>query len=171
MTNKNKKKDPIIKALLKLSIKITTLCIIIICLFTFVFGIFRIKDASMSPNINAGDLALFYRINSKYIISDVVVFTYKGQTKLARIVALPNDTIAIDEKGIKVNNSGLYEPKIFKDTLPFTEGIKFPITLKNDEYFALIDNRDKGEDSRLFGPIKKSEIKGKIISILRRRNI
>ena len=37
------------------------------------------------------------------------------------------------------------------------------VTLKDDEYFILGDNRLISKDSRYFGPIKDNEIKGKIV--------
>ena len=36
----------------------------------------------------------------------------------------------------------------------------FEITLDDDEYYVLGDNRGKSADSRYFGPIKKEQIKG-----------
>ena len=48
-------------------------------------------------------------------------------------------------------------------------GIKYPVTLAEDEYFILNDYRDDTADSRAYGPIKASAIKGKVIFLLRRR--
>ncbi len=84
---------------------------------------------------------------------------------------MPGDVVNIDEKGLVVNNSHQYEPKIYKETLPFKDGIKYPVKLKENEVFLLADNRDKTFDSRLFGPVEKKYIKGKIFTLLRRRGI
>jgi len=49
--------------------------------------------------------------------------------------------------------------------------VKYPIKLKEGEYFMMSDMRSGAKDSRLFGPVKKEEIKGKVITILRRSSL
>ena len=168
---KQKAKDPVVKALLKLLIKIVSLCLIISFVFTFIFGMYRVTDISMIPNISQGDMILFYRLDKDLAVGETVVYTYKKENRIGRIVAMPGDVVNIDENGLVVNNSHQYEPKIYKETLPFKEGIKYPVKLKENEVFLLADNRDKTFDSRLFGPVDKKYIKGKIFTLLRRRGI
>ena len=172
MTSQNKvNKDPVFKALLKLLIKIVSLLIVIVSIFTFVFGIYRVEDTSMVPNISPGDMILFYRLDKNFIVGETVVYSYHGENKIARVVAMANDEVDINENGLVVNGSVQYEPKIYKETLAFTDGIKFPVKLKDDEYFLLADNRDKAADSRLYGSVDQRLIKGKIFTLLRRRGI
>ncbi len=166
-----KSKDPVAKALLKLSIKIVSLCLIIGFVFSFIFGMYRVSDISMIPNINPGDMILFYRLDKDLVVGETVVYSYNKENRIGRIVAMPGDVVNIDEKGLVVNNSHQYEPKIYKETLPFKDEIKYPVTLKENEIFLLADNRDKTFDSRLFGPVEKKYIKGKIFTLLRRRGI
>lgn len=129
------------------------------------------NDLEMLPNIAPGDLVIYYRLNNKLSVGDIIAYNYKGKEKIARIVAYPNDKVDIDDKGFKVNGGYQYEPKVFKQTLPFTQGIKFPVTLAQDEYFILGDNRDKTVDSRIFGPIKKNQIKGRVMIVIKTRGI
>lgn len=174
ITKKKKKKsskDPVIRATLKLMIKFTSILLVMAFVFTFIFGIYRVNDTSMVPNINAGDMVFYYRLDKKFIVGDTVVYEYNGKKSLGRIVAISGDEVDIDERGFKVNNSNQYEPKIYKETLPFTEGIKFPLKLKEDEVFILADNRENAVDSRLFGAVKAKEISGKIFTLIRRRGI
>lgn len=176
MTKKEKKdkknqKDPVTRALLKLAIKIVSICLVIAFVFTFIFGMYRVNDTSMVPNISPGDMILFYRLDKDFVVGETVVYSYNKENKIGRIVAMPGDVVNIDEKGLVVNNSHQYEPKIYKETLPFTDGIKYPVKLKENEIFLLADNRDKSIDSRLFGPVEKKFIKGKIFTLLRRRGI
>lgn len=176
MTKKEKKdkknqKDPVTRALLKLAIKFVSICLVIAFVFTFIFGMYRVNDTSMVPNISPGDMILFYRLDKDFVVGETVVYSYNKENKIGRIVAMPGDVVNIDEKGLVVNNSHQYEPKIYKETLPFTDGIKYPVKLKENEIFLLADNRDKSVDSRLFGPVEKKFIKGKIFTLLRRRGI
>lgn len=168
---KKNQKDPVTRALLKLAIKIVSICLVIAFVFTFIFGMYRVNDTSMVPNISPGDMILFYRLDNDFVVGETVVYSYKKENKIGRIVAMPGDVVNIDEKGLVVNNSHQYEPKIYKETLPFTDGIKYPVKLKENEIFLLADNRDKSVDSRLFGPVEKKYIKGKIFTLLRRREI
>ena len=55
------------------------------------------------------------------------------------------------------------------ETLPYTEGISFPLTVGEDEYFVLGDNRTNAHDSRIYGTVSKEEIKGTVITLLRHR--
>ncbi|WP_049690589.1 signal peptidase I [Anaerococcus jeddahensis] len=168
---KKNQKDPVTRALLKLAIKIVSICLVIAFVFTFIFGIYRVNDTSMVPNISPGDMILFYRLDKDFVVGETVVYSYNKENKIGRIVAMPGDVVNIDEKGLVVNNSHQYEPKIYKETLPFTDGIKYPVKLKENEIFLLADNRDKSVDSRLFGPVEKKFIKGKIFTLLRKRGI
>ncbi|OFJ66786.1 hypothetical protein HMPREF2852_03315 [Anaerococcus sp. HMSC065G05] len=169
--NKKNQKDPVTRALLKLAIKIVSICLVIAFVFTFIFGMYRVNDTSMVPNISPGDMILFYRLDKDFVVGETVVYSYNKENKIGRIVAMPGDVVNIDEKGLVVNNSYQYEPKIYKETLPFKDGIKYPVKLKENEIFLLADNRDKSVDSRLFGPVEKKFIKGKIFTLLRRRGI
>ena len=164
-------KNPVFYAVLKLLLKLLTILLVIALIFTFIFGAFRIKDATMVPNVNPGDLILYYRLDRKFLVTEVVVFNYKGKNHLARIVAQSGDTVDINENGLVVNGSVQSESKIYKETLAFKEGVKFPLKLKENEYFLLSDNRDKGFDSRIFGAVEKKKIQGKIFTLLRRRGI
>lgn len=164
-------KDPVIQALLKFLFKLVTILLLLVLVFKFVFGIYRVNDTAMVPNVNPGDLIFYYRLDKKYFVGDTVVYNFKGQTKLARIVALPGDKVDVDEHGLKVNGSRQYEPKIFKETQAFKDGVCFPLQLGTDEVFVLADNRDKAADSRLFGALKRSQISGKIFNLIRSRGI
>lgn len=164
-------KDPVFKALVKLLIKLVSVLIAIGFVFGFIFGLHRVDDTYMVPNISPGDMILYYRLDKDFVVGDTVVYSYQGENKIARVVAMANDEVDINEKGLVVNGSVQYEPKIYKETLAFTDGIIFPVKLKEDEFFLLADNRDKAIDSRLFGPVEKKLIKGKIFTLLRRRGI
>ena len=39
------------------------------------------------------------------------------------------------------------------------------------EYFILVDKRESGEDSRYYGMVKEKEIKGSVVTIIRRNNL
>lgn len=46
-------------------------------------------------------------------------------------------------------------------------GVSYPLTLKADEYFILADARGDAKDSRLFGPVSRDHILGRVAFLLR----
>ena len=65
----------------------------------------------------------------------------------------------------------MVETNIFYETYPLDGFTDYPLTLASDECFILADQRKGTEDSRFFGPVKRSEIEGTVISVMRRTNL
>lgn len=140
-------------------------------MFTFVFGIYRCSDAGMNPGIKGGDLLLYYRKEKQYRISDTVILEKEGKVQARRIIAVPGDTVDITEKGLMINGYLQQEKGIYTETVSFLDGIQFPITVGENEYFVLGDNRAGAEDSRIYGTVNQKEIKGIAITLFRRRGL
>lgn len=164
-------KKYLIEDLLFLLLKIAVFAGLIAAMFLIVFGICRCSDNMMSPACKDGDLAFYYRLQNTYQPSDVVVLEKKDETQIRRIIAVAGDTVDLTEEGLKINGHLQQEPEIYKETLPYLEGISFPVTVGQGEYFVLGDNRGNAKDSRIYGTVKQEEIKGIVITLLRRRGI
>ena len=171
LKSKGQREDTVFNAILKLAIKITLVILVIAGVFRFITGVSRIDDIGMTPSINPGDLLVYYRLDKEYAASDVVIFDYKGEKRAARVVAVAGETVDIDDKGLVVNGSRQYEPKVYDDTLAVRDGVDFPLTVKEGRIFIMGDNRRKAADSRLFGAIDIDDTYGKVISVIRRRDI
>ncbi len=130
---------------------------------TFVIG------SSMEPMLSDGDNLivdkLSYRFNEPQRF-DIIVFPFRYAEKtyyIKRIIGLPGETVFIDENGtIFINGEELqesYGKEIIKDPGRAYE----PITLGEDEYFVLGDNRNNSSDSRdpVVGNIHRDEFIGK----------
>lgn len=168
---KQEKKSQIKQKLFFLILKAGAFVIFIAITFFLIFGISRCGDNMMSPAFKDGDIVLYYRLEKEYAQSDAVVIEKDGEIQVRRIVAKEGDTVDITENGLLINGYAQQEKEIFSDTLPYTEGITFPITLKEDEYFVLGDNRTIAKDSRVYGVVKDKEIKGSVITLIRRRGL
>ena len=167
---KNKGKTTVTEDLLRLLFKVLVIILAFIALFTFMFGATRLRETAMEPNIKAGDLVIYYRLDKSYVATNVVALNYKGQTQVMRVVAVAGDTVDMTDRGFVINGNLQSEPDKTKQTLPFKEGVTFPITLQEGEVFVLGDNRTESEDSRIYGAIKVDDTNGEVMTVLRRRN-
>ena len=154
-----------------LLLKILIIGVLAVVMFTFLFGICRNPDDSMSPAMKEGDLIIYYRLKKDYQVGDVVIIRQEKETELRRIVARAGDVVDITEEGLSVNGYIQQEDDIYMETLPYTEGITFPVTVGENQVFLLGDNRSCARDSRIYGPVDIAKIKGNVMTIMRRRNL
>ena len=137
---------------------------------------FRFTSSSMEPTLLNGDYVLIDKRSPARNAQRgvLVVFEYpKDPSKhwLKRIVAVSGDKVEIRDKLLFVNDKQQTEPYVIHaeaDVLPraLSPRDNFgPIVVPADSYFLLGDNRDHSNDSRFWGALDKSKIKGKAISI------
>ena len=138
-------------------IRLAFLLVFLWVLFGLLFGITTMKNNDMSPRISAGDLLFYYRLE-KPKSGDVVVLQKAGEKYVGRVIAAGGDTVEIteDEK-VKINGSKIVENDIFYDTPQYESDTVYP--------------RGNSKDSRYFGAVKDKEIKGRVITVLRRSDI
>lgn len=158
--------------LLLLLLKIGLVCAFLVFLTVFLFGVTQQRDTSMNPAVKEGDIAVFYRPSKDYAVNDPVVVEYNGKLQVRRVVAMAGDVVDINpDGGLVINGSTQIEDGIYTQTLPYKEGITFPVTVGDGEVFVLGDNRTSAEDSRMYGTVRIGATKGKVIMIIRRRGI
>lgn len=150
--------------------KIGIIVLALFALFTFVFGLIPVTDADMEPAVQPGDLAMIYRLDKRYAQSDVIAVHVDGETEIRRVIATAGDIVDVSPDGLMINGSLQQEPSSDTRTLPYEEGIDFPVTLAEDEVFVLGDARDGAKDSRVYGPVKKADTLGKVMTLVRRRD-
>ena len=152
--------------------KLVAIVVLLGLLFGFAFGVTPMENDDMSPRISAGDLLLYYRLADDLVTGDVLVFEKDGEQYVGRIVANPGDTVEVtDQATLVVNGSTVLENDIYYTTPKYDNGPAYPVTLAQDEYFILCDYREGARDSRYFGPVSLAEIKGKVITVVRRSGL
>ena len=160
-------------------IRLIVFLFIIWIMFFQIVGLTHMPNGDMHPRLDAGDLVLFYRLDTDVKAQDVIVIEKetpeskgKEEVFITRVVAVAGDTVNFENDHLIVNGHQASEPDIFYDS-PIYEGLdmKYPIELKDGECFVLADKRNEGMDSRFFGPVKQDEIKGSVITIVRRQNL
>ncbi|MCL2736500.1 MAG: signal peptidase I [Propionibacteriaceae bacterium] len=154
-----------------LAIKVGVILAVFALIFTVTHGIARSGDADMSPAVNDGDLVMFYRLDTSYQMGDLLVVTYDGETHIRRVVAVQGDTVDIDEDGLIVNGAHQQELDIHQPTTRFEGGIALPVTLGPGEVFVLGDARADATDSRMYGPVAISDTSGKVIALIKWRDL
>ena len=146
--------------------------ILIWLLFGFAMGAVTAPNNDMSPNIKMKDLLLYYRLEDRYTAQDMVVINKNGRVYIGRIVAVSGDTVNItDDEHLEINGKTVSETNIYTSTPRYEGFVEYPVKLPEDTCFVLADNRSGGEDSRYYGIVDRSEIKGKVVITLRRHNL
>ncbi len=179
LSKKIKKAEKSVKHYQFFLLRLVLFIVIVWILFFKIIGLARMPSADMYPRVDAGDLVMFYRLDKDVKAQDIIVIERQtpdsGKEKqmfISRVIAAPGDEIEITETGnVIVNGNAMIESNIFYQTFAYTDYTSFPVKLGEDECFVLGDNRDGATDSRYFGPVKKDEIKGSVITIIRRNNL
>lgn len=137
----------------------------------FLIQPFYVKGSSMEPNFEDGEYLIINEISYRFSEpkrGDVIVFRYPGdisQYYIKRIIGLPGETVEVSSnriivynknfpKGIEINESGYIIP-------PFETPGEVRITLVQDQYFVLGDNRFASSDSRNWGELPEKDIVGR----------
>ena len=154
-----------------LLLKILLLGIIFAVVCFFLLGICRVGDESMNPGIRAGDLVIYDRLTHEYHTGDVVVIERDGGRQIRRVVAVSGDVVDVTEEGLCVNGYQQQESNIYTETLPYKDGIDYPLTVGEGEIFVLGDNRISAEDGRIYGATDLKDIRGVVMTVIKRRNI
>jgi len=129
---------------------------------------FVIPTASMSPAILPQDRVLANKLTrpQRWDIVAYVTPVYENRSVwISRIVALPGETLTIDDGAVWINGQRQTSSITYSSVMPpgytqpkIREGES--VTLAADEYFVLSDNVKNAVDSRFFGPIKSNAIVG-----------
>lgn len=161
---KKKKLGP----LAKLLIKIAVLVIIVVIVLTWILGLHRMTGNNMFPFVKDGDLCIVYKLDD-YTTGDVVLYRNdEGKMELGRIVAVGGQSVDFPKDGGYTVDGYQPSEEITYQTFG-ADGVKYPIDVDDDEAFIMNDFRSDTDDSRQFGGVKKSDIDGKLLFLIRRR--
>lgn len=101
---------------------------------------------------------------------DVVIFTLPNstsQTLIKRVIGIPGDTVTISDNRVTITNEKypkglvLSEPYLDPSHLGGASGMR--VVLAADQFFVLGDNRKVSYDSRLWGPLPRKDIIGRVL--------
>ena len=109
--------------------------------------IYSIKNDSMYPSLNAGDIVVAYKTDN-ISRGDVVSIFIGNKSIIRRCIAGPGDMVNINAKGEVFVNEVLI-PEEYVDNLELGDyDIDMPCIVPNNKWFVLGDNRESALDSR-----------------------
>lgn len=124
-------------------------------IITYVGQRTNVSGNSMLPTLENGDNLIVDKISYRFRDPeryDIIVFPYKYEEDtyyIKRIIGLPGDTVQVKEGKIYINGEILNESYGLEEIEIGKEGIaRNPITLGEEEYFVMGDNRNNSSDSR-----------------------
>lgn len=136
---------------------------------TFLFQSFYIPSASMYPTLKEDDRVLVNKLSYRLHDvnrGDIVVFkapdgvaTDDIEDFVKRVVGLPGETVEARDGQVYVDGQLLEEPYLPDDVVSPDFG---PITLSDNHYWVLGDNRQNSKDSTYFGEVPGSDIIGRV---------
>lgn len=118
----------------------------------------------MEPTLHDKQVVFYLRLGDDYQRGDIVSIKMpNGDKYVKRVIALEGDTIDISGGNVTVNGQVLEEEYAQGITDQGIYDITYPYQVEQGMYFVLGDNRESSVDSRTFGPIVKSSIKGSLL--------
>jgi signal peptidase I len=133
--------------------------------YLFVTLPYKVAGISMQPTFQDEQNILGIKFFPRLKRGDIVIYSpTHSDSYIARVIGLPGEKIEMANYYVKINDQQITEPYLAPGTLTlFSKTVGGIFQLKDDEYFVMTDNRPYGDDSRFFGPIKRSDIKAKVI--------
>lgn len=146
--------------------------IIVVPIRLFIAQPFIVSGASMDPTFETNQYLIVDQVSYRFSDpqrGDIIIFRYPKDTSkffIKRIIGLPNETIEIKNTTVIITNNtyptgySLDEPYIAEVNLK-RDHIK--VTLGQNEYYVLGDNRRASSDSRIWGVLEEEFIVGRAI--------
>ncbi len=135
----------------------------------FLIQPFYVSGPSMEPNLHNNEYIIVdqvtYRFRSPHR-GDVIVFKWPQNIAVSfikRVIATPGETVEVRDGQVYIYNktypNGVLLKEPYIDSFTLTNVKR---TLGKDEYFVMGDNRGNSSDSRVWGPVSRHLITGKV---------
>lgn len=136
--------------------------VVVLLVRSFIVTPGLVNGSSMEPTLYNNELVLINKIGLNKGIDryDIVVVKYENSTIIKRVIGLPYETVEY------INDILYIDGEIVNTKVDFEYTKDFKLTAGKNEYIVLGDNRNISKDSRIIGPVKESDIIGKVDLVL-----
>ena len=162
--------NPLLRNLAEWAIAALFALLLFLFIRNFVFRVADVNGHSMEPTLSHGDFLLLSRVGYWFgepQAGDIVAFPFRenpSEYYIKRIIGVPDDVVDFQNNRFTVN--GQVPDHEFAQVDTISRGdVVLPITLGEDEFFVLGDNRNSSKDSRYqsVGPISERDMLGRVV--------
>jgi signal peptidase I len=134
---------------------------------TYVIQPFVVPTGSMIPTIEIGNRILADKLTFRFVraprAGDIVVFDDpNGQHPqlIKRVIATQGQTVEVRDDRVYVDGLALVEPYVH-GTATTPGSVPLPVVVPAGDVWLMGDNRPNSGDSRYFGPLPLSTVRGR----------
>jgi signal peptidase I len=150
--------------------EVVVLAVILYFGISFAVQAVHVEGLSMWATLDDNDYLIANKIDYRLHDpqrGDIIILrppTDNSKDFIKRVIALPGERILIRAGVVYINGHRLDEPYLPEDWKSYTE---WPPNNPNgqvmgpNQYFVMGDNRNRSQDSRIFGPITRDRIDGR----------
>ena len=155
-------------SLLRELFEVVVLAVILYFGISFAVQTVHVEGLSMFGTLNDNDYLIANKIDYRLHApqrGDIIILrppTLSTTDYIKRVIALPGERLLIKDGHVYINGHLLEEPYLPEAWTVGTDyGGPNGTVIPANEYFVMGDNRNRSQDSRVFGPINRDRIDGK----------